>query len=339
MKILLTGVTGRQAKESKISKQKIYDTQLIYKILIELGHEVTWKQTRINENFDKYDLGIIALGPGASFNSGNLVNALWIIDKLPTILHFEDWKITSLLRSYQGCIDNPEKTILKKIKNGYFYNNAGDYKLVLKQLISNFEKILNLNQYNYKCIVPGFKWGNKSIIKQCLKTNNIVSFDLTPLVITKEFFKNKNVVLWDEEEKKRRSYFLASLNDHKSWVKKMKLTWSVITTEKGREFKTELDVFKQCKNYWGILAPEYDHSGSGWFRIRFIYSALSNSCIICSNKDAEQLGKYFYFNKEEFENFSDLELKEHSSHQKEVIESYMTSYDELKETFIDILKI
>ena len=338
MKILLTGVTGRQAKESRISKQKIYDTKLIYKVLIDLGHEVTWKQTSIMEKWDLYDLAIVALGPAASFNSGNLVNALWVIDKLPTILHFEDWKITGLLKSYQGCVDNPEKSLLKEIKGGSFYNDARRYKQFLPQLVLNFEKVLNLDKSNYRCIIPGFKWGDKGIIKKHLKTNNVIPFDLTSLVITDEYFKKANT-LWEEEERKERKYFLASLGDHSSWFRRMNFSWPVITTEKGKGFKTELEVYREGKKYWGILAPEYDHSGSGWFRIRFVYSALGDSCIVCSNKDAEQLGFYFYFNKDEFENESDLKLKRRAAEQKAVIRSYTTTYDELKETFTKILKI
>jgi len=333
MRILLTGVTGRQTKDSRISKQKIYDTKLIYEILCDLGHEITWRQTRIDEDWSKYDLAIVALGPAASFNSGNLLNSLWIINKLPTILHFEDWKISGLLKTYKGCAENPEPTLLKTLKDGhYFYANAGDYKDHLNELVSNFQRVLNLDKYNHTCIVPGFKWGDKAIVRGCLNSNNIISFDLTPKVITNAF---RSKPLFESEKKKE--YFLASLGNHDSWIKKKKLTWPVYATYRDGDVDTELGVFRKGEEYWGILAPEYDHSGSGWFRIRFIYSALGNSCMVCSDRDAEQLGAHFYFNREEFENMSNEQLKQRAEQQRETIKSYETTYDELKETFVKII--
>jgi hypothetical protein len=43
-------------------------------------------------------------------------------------------------------------------------------------------------------------------------------------------------------------------------------------------------------NIGEYFVPEYPHSGSGWFRIRYIYAALQKSIIITSYNDLKALG-------------------------------------------------
>lgn len=36
---------------------------------------------------------------------------------------------------------------------------------------------------------------------------------------------------------------------------------------------------------WGVLSPPYPHAGSGWFRVRFIFAAMTRSVLLCHPKE------------------------------------------------------
>jgi len=335
MKVLFTGSTAKQVDDlawSRARVKRIDDSTIVCESLRKQGYEVDRRKIKWGDDLSQYDMAIVGVGCFGSNNySGDIFNSLYALDQVKNVVVFyEDWKITSNMSSFLGMLKQGilEKAIEKKWSNGnHFYGGVDseffDIEVARKVLI-------NLSKGHYDALIPAFDWGDKQIVRDIIKSKNIYNIDLTPYVLD-----NWNIDLRPKRQEKKKGYMLASLVDHSRWVKKFGFGWK--TTYYGAKsikdsikLATETDVYDECGKYWGVLCPEYPHAGSGWFRIRYIYSALQRSILFMPYKDLKALGLEYKW----LENLSEDELREYANEQRKAILKH--SFD--KETFDNKIK-
>ena len=295
MKILFSGATAKQTDDMAFKRaqvKRIDDSTIICESLRKSGHEVIRKTIQHGEDLSSYDIGIIGVGALGSSNYGNIFSALYAIANLKKVIVFhEDWKIKDTIKSFSQALEKKEIEghINKKWSDGkHFYSNIND-KVNVDEIYSTIRKILN-GEYN--ALIPAFEWGNKQIVADILKTpiEKIHSIDLTPYSLKAFGIEEKEMDVRLREKK----YMLASLVDHSSWVKRQKFEHQVdyygCKKLKSPKLDDEKHVYETMNKYWGILCPVYPHAGSGWFRVRYIYSALNRNILIMDKKDADALG-------------------------------------------------
>jgi hypothetical protein len=316
MNILFTGSTGRQTKETISSRalDRINDPSIIRGSLRKLGHVVTCRSVTHGEDLTEFDLVIVGLGQFGSMNySGEIMNALYAIGAAPKVLVLhEDWKIESTMGGLLKARGQIAQMAQKVWSNGSRFYGGTDHAKFDPEVIEHV--VGEVLAGAYPCMVPAFDWGDKSILHRVLGTNNVFNMDLTPYVLDGYGITAQNT------STKSRTHMLASLGDFRSWVKRNKLTWPVsyfgCTAIPGSvKLDSELDVFNECGKHWSILCPEYGTAGSGWFRIRYIYSALQGCTIHGSDKDLLALGIEPRFAEE----LSDLELQNYADEQRTAI--------------------
>lgn len=323
MRILFTGSTSKQTDDNAWKRarvKRIDDSSIICNSLRKQGYIVDRKKIKWGDDLSQYDMAIVGVGCFGSNNySGDIFNSLYALHKIPnSLVFYEDWKIDANMKSFSGMLKSGalEKSVSKKWNNGsYFYGGVDNPNFdinIAKQVIQN------LNNGFYDALIPAFDWGNKDIVRKIIKSKNIYNVDLSPYVV-----ENWNLDLRPEPKDKMKAYMLASLVDHRRWVKKMQLTWPVVyygakSIKDSIKLETETDVYNECGKYRVILCPEYPHSGSGWFRIRYIYAALQRSIILTSLNDLQALGVPY----KNIERLSDKELNEYAAMQREAIFSY-----------------
>ena len=320
MKILFTGSTAKQTDDNAWKRarvKRIDDSSIICNSLRKQGYIVDRKKIQWGEDLSEYDIAIVGVGCFGSNNySGDIFNSLYALHKIPnSLVFYEDWKIESNMKSFKGMLKSGvlEKSIAKKWSNGkHFYGGVDnpDFDVDIAK-----EIIQKLSNGFYDALIPAFDWGNKDIVRKIIKSKNIYNLDLSPYVL-----ENWNVNLRPEPQEKKKAYMLASLVDHRRWVKKMGLTWPVVyygakSIKDSIKLDTETDVYNECGKYRVILCPEYPHSGSGWFRIRYVYSALQKSIILTSLNDLKALGLPY----KHIESLSDNELDEYALQQRQAI--------------------
>jgi len=327
-KILFTGSTSKQTDDNAWKRarvKRIDDSSIICNSLRKQGYIVERRKIKWGDDLSQYDMAIVGVGCFGSNNySGDIFNSLYALHKIPNALVFyEDWKIDSNMKSFSGMLKSGalEKSVSKKWSNGdYFYGGVDNPNFdinIAKKVIQN------LNDGFYDALIPAFDWGNKDIVRKIIKSKNIYNIDLSPYVV-----ENWNLDLRPETQEKKKAYMLASLVDHRRWVKKMQLTWPVVyygakSIKDSIKLETETDVYNECGKYRVILCPEYPHSGSGWFRIRYIYAALHRSIILTSLNDLKALGITY----KSIERLSDKELDEYAAMQRKAIFSYSWNKD------------
>lgn len=330
MKILFTGSTSRQTKDevSKRALDRINDSSIIVNSLRKQGHTVDRRAVEWGDDLSSYDLAIVGIGQFGSLNyAGSIFKSIWPLVSVKKVLVFhEDWKIDGTIKSFTKALE-PEtyqKMLDKRFADGkVFYNgtdhpmfNAEQCKAAMKRLIDG----------EFPALIPAFDWGNKQLVRDIIKSKDIYNIDLTPYVLEHYGIDPNFTQVYPEKQKR---HMLASLVDHSAWVKRNKFTWPVDyygakSMEGAQQLESEKHVFEKGGEYWGNLCPAYPHAGSGWFRIRYIYSAINRSVLIASEKDFEALD----IPKQNIENMNDSELKSYADFQAEQILKWMWTCDQ-----------
>jgi len=331
MKILFTGCTAKQVDDEAYKRarvKRIDDSSIICNSLRKQGYDVDRRTVKWGDDLSEYGLAIVGVGQFGSNNySGEIFNALYALKEVKNVIVFhEDWKIDGTMKSWAKMLEQEvfDKSISKKWSDGrYFYGGVDNPAFNPEEAREVIRKVAEGEFEN--ALIPAFDWGDKEKVRDIIKVKNIYNIDLTPYVLD-----NWNIKLEVEPQVKEKKHMLASLVDHRPWVRRNKLKWPVDyfgakSIKEASQLATETDVFEACGKYWGILCPEYPHAGSGWFRIRWIYAAIQKSVLLSSPKDLEALG----LPQKNIEMLSDIQLEEYAKLQSDVVLSYMWT----KETF------
>lgn len=342
MKILFTGCTSKQTDDDahlRAHVKRIDDSTIICESLKKQGFSIDRKRVRWGDDLSEYSLAIVGIGAfGSSNYSKRIFGALYAISKVDRVLIFhEDWKITETMSTFTKALDDSffEKAKTKKWSNGQYFYDDVDHPDFDPDLLKKIIK--NIVEGKYDALIPAFDWGNKQLVRNIIKSKNIYNVDLTPYVLQKW-----NIPLVVDQKPKEKKHMLASLVDHRSWVKKNKLKWNVDyygakTIENAIKLETEFDVFEKCGEYWSILCPEYPHAGSGWFRIRWVYAAIHKSILLSSPKDLEALGlkKLRHFKIEELD---DKSLTYYANEQAKAVLSHMWTVEQFDKKIYEIIE-
>jgi hypothetical protein len=331
MKILFTGSTGRQTKDEMSGRalDRINDSSIIVNSLRKQGHTVDRKSVEWGDDLSSYDLAIVGIGQFGSLNySGAIFKSMWPLAAAKKVLVFhEDWKIGGTVNSFTKALEQEtyQKMLDKRFADGkVFYGGTDNPLFDAEQCKAVMQKLVN---GEFPALIPAFDWGNKQLVRDIIKSKDIYNVDLTPYVLEHYGIDPNTTQIYPEKQKK---HMLASLVDHTAWVKRNKFSWSVDffgakSMKDSSQLESERDVFDKCAEYWSILCPEYPHSGSGWFRIRYIYSAINKSILIASKNDLDALE----IPKLDIEQMDDITLRDYSQLQSDQILKWMWT----KETF------
>jgi hypothetical protein len=325
MKILFTGCTAKQVDDEAYKRarvKRIDDSSIICNSLRKQGYAVDRRPVKWGEDLSEYGLAIVGVGQFGSNNySGEIFNVLYALKEVKNVIIFhEDWKIDGTMKSWTSMLNQEtfDKSIAKKWSDGrHFYGGVDNPNFNPTEAIEVIRKVVDGEFKN--ALIPAFDWGDKQKVKDIIKSENIFNIDLTPYVLDMW-----NIKLEVEPHVKEKKHMLASLVDHRPWVRRNKLKWPVDyfgakSIKEASQLATETDVFEACGKYWGILCPEYPHAGSGWFRIRWVYAAIQKSVLLSSPKDTEALGLPVV----NVESLSDSELANYAKLQSDTVLSFM----------------
>ena len=329
MKILLTGSNSRQCGLARLNSKRIFDALNLSQMLSTFA-DVDFNDVSNIVDFSKYDAIIVGVGTIGSPTYPYLMNALYSIGKSDKcILYLEDWKcpkfikkdFASLLsKGYEAFI---EKTYNKAWSGGAKFYKFTDGTLDPKMMWRGIEKIVN-DLSSFKFIIPAFNWGDKSIVSNILGVNveDILHFDQTPYLIEKH-----NIQDVPYKHGRLKKFLYCGLSNQDTWLKKqgIKDITDCFGHSPYEKLDTEDDVNAKHSEYLGIAIPEYYHSGSGWFRMRYIYSAMAKNICYASANDAKALGIKTL---QSFDGIADDELEAIAIDTYNAIKKYIPSKEE-----------
>ncbi len=330
MKILLTGSNSRQCGTAKVTSKRIFDAWNLCQMMKTFA-DVDFMPVSKETDFSKYDIVVSGFGGLGSFTSTDVLKALYAIGKAakPVVL-LEDWRCpkaiaTGLKSTYaKGYASFLEKDFNKSLSDGSkFYNGVEDGSIEPEVVWQGIEKII-AHPEDIKFLIPAFSWGDKGIVAKIVgtKPENILYFDQTPYVMEQQ---NMQDVPYDSSRMKKFVY--CGLTNQDSWLKKrgIKDCTDCFGHKPYEKLPDEAAVNHKHSEYLGVVVPEYYHSGSGWFRVRYIYGAMAKNVFMISENDAGALGVPIL---KGFNNYSDSEIEAAAMETYEAVKKYIPTKEQ-----------
>ena len=247
MKILLTGVTGIQAKG--VNRLGIFSNlDSIQKCLQEAGYNVERREVQIGEDLDKYDKIITSIYSSSSISSVNYLRVMDLLWKRPdTVCMVDDWQTRGIFREFESFVKDPSKLFREYNMNKFKDSDKVDRDAILIKMAS----------FNHKILTPLLGIGD--INELGLPTNLIIRIEPSPYF---EGYKFNKVNSSD----KACNWVCACLEDKSSWLKRQGFSWKVLeygNRNKGQERVTEEVLTQIYANNWGIISPAHNVNKSG----------------------------------------------------------------------------
>lgn len=303
MRALVTGVTRAQANAvtQKSRFQMLHGAAPLVRGLAHLGYEVDHRKVELGESLHDYDLAVVFTAPWNSWPANKCgLGALYAIGRLkqcgiPTLIYMEDWRYKDLWRSVKRFTDHPEDFLKRTPDGGYFFSDDPE---VIKRAIPFLEQTLHDLRAEWQPgwwgIFSKYAWGDLAVCKPDVPWlfNRLGYLEYSAHAF--ETMHPGHERLAEAISEKEERWLLATIADHESWLKKLGNTWPVqpFGLRRGETVRldTEADVALEVARSAGALAPKYHHAGSGWFRVRWINSALGRTVLVGDHKDAVALG-------------------------------------------------
>lgn len=272
------------------------------------GEEVTWRATKVGDELPEItDAVIVSMLLPRSLNSPYALGAIWTISEalrrqIPLVLYMADWAFYKAAGEYRSIVKAGNSYFSKEIGGSPQYRESpemiakhgGELMQICRQYTLHESHLWKVAQIS----VPKYThWGNMDILQNQLPgANPIHAYDPTPLFMRNTLGLEK----WPELEppyiREKRWMFPSLLTSH-PWVDKQGLHWPVDRFgPKGHQVVTEREILPLYRERMGAIAPPYYTVGSGWWRSRWLHSALAGSVLLCDSTDAIQVG-------EEYRNF------------------------------------
>lgn len=348
MKILFTGYTTLQItppdkRNGGIKKLDV--PAAIVQAMIDNGHTVDWRQTRVGEDLQTggYDLIWLNIASPASVNSSRgALGALWTVNSgLPMIGFLDDWQYRQNLRAHKLLVTDPKARL-------YATLGKGDKKTPLHggETFDVIERWENELVYGSQCmlgdrwkqgmvpVAPLYMWGDPSIVAKRVSKDTWLPpvFGIDPSFITKPFLEEAWARISKLTSPRQRMWQLGAIAKHHSWLEKIVADggnhWPASqfghAGSGGERLPSETDVIARYATGWGVLSPPYPQNGSGWFRSRFIYAAFTGSVLWCEKGEADALGAPYRYPMQWIEQMSDDHLATLATEQREALWPHLT---------------
>lgn len=324
MRIYATGMNPADANALKrLPRVAIFQAFVeMMNVMKERDHKLTWKETKVGDDLPHdTDAVIVSVLLPRSLNCPYALGAMWAIKEalrkeIPLVLYLTDWQFFRA-RSEFRSIAKAGMPYFSKLIGG-----ALQYKEDPQMIKRHGEDLLSVcRQYDdpnsqlwqrAQVLVPKYtNWGDMRIIKGYLPgANPVLPMDPSPLFV--KYLTgggNKEITVPHMSDRKQR-WLLPSLLTDNTWLDKQKLQWPVERYgPKGSPVvANEREVQKLYVEGTGALCPPYPTEGSGWWRSRWIHSALAGSVLLAGSADQLEVGEEYIHTAREYESMTATKL-------------------------------
>lgn len=267
MRILFTGMSGRQVSEKEFAKDYTPTERFIIAGLRRLGHDVTvsWHATGTPDLKDRYDLAFVGLvGYNQISAMGRRYGALWAMSQLPHVAYVGDWQVETLCRALR----RPEESLWAAMER----DEDGVNAITSRPIHAVAERM----KKPPKILLPLHPWGDKETFRlHCPKVGEIFEWDPSPLQVETLDFDEQLGTLTGRVKK----WFCTSLSPVDKFLKTLGTRWPVegYWDKKRHTYIKESDILEtHLREYGGVISPGRFGVGNdipGWWRARNMHYA------------------------------------------------------------------
>lgn len=286
------------------------------KVVEEDGHNLTWRATKVGDEIpSNTDVILVSSMLPRSLNCPYALGAIYamsvaIRENIPLVLYLTDWAFFRAASEFKSIAKAGPSYFFKEIGGSPQYNESPsallEHGVEMIELCEEYAFPGSTFWEQAQVLVPRYtNWGNLQRVKDFIPTEKpIHTFDPTPVFL--DYLNNGLLVSIEPMKVRKQQWILPSLLKDDRFVQDQNLRLPVTRFgPKGFEvLDTERDIQNAYRWSMGAICPPYPHEGSGWWRSRWIHSALAQSILLCGPKDALAAGPEYAFNGAYYESLS-----------------------------------
>ena len=313
MRILVTGCSQQQCGSgTKQGYQPVIEMHV--QALRDLGHEVTQRPVVIDDDEAlTHDVLIVGQVPCLSVAGHHVYPALNLLERAEAkgnrvILNVDDWQFPrihdNLMTVARGTHRITRESVFKG-RPGYDWITSPEGQRALDHHLERM-----LTRPWPPVMYPAFAWGDHKLLAGHLPAER--SYFLDPTSYTRSYHTNEPS-LTDGERHRR--WVLGVLSDQSAWLKTLgPMTWDLHLAgrpKEGAPAMQEADLVRLYADSWGVLSPLYKKvAGSGWWRNRFVYAAITRSVLLADTEEVKNLGAPYLADVRDVEACTTSQLRE-----------------------------
>jgi len=303
------------------------------KALLAGGAEVHHRRVEPDVDLTDYDVALIGLVPPNSIAARYMYTAFDVIYRAKAagcglLFYVDDWRFNAVPRGTKVVANNPTK----RLKESTVFEKLWRREWGLGDGWPRVVKVLEtMRDHPWPTtLVPAFTWGVDEIMPSLPTQRRVI---LDPSNFAREYDIPRVHPL-----DRRKAWVLGTFSDQREWQTSQGLTWPAdyIGTRRSkadRQLK-EPELVKLYGEAWGVLAAPYDHSGSGWWRNRFVYSAAAGAVMLSDKRETQGLPD-FYRPAHEIEAMGANELAAFGDWQKYLMEKSYEPAEQVTERLLE----
>lgn len=316
-RFLVTGTTPIQVGSERTALQIVTSTRAVVAALDALGFNVDWRAVTPGEDLEAYAGCLVYLQKSNSIASRYFYGALWTMLKRPdAIIGMDDWQTHTVHAGFKTFARSYERAFRLFDRTG-----EAEFEAHKDELFAGVKRYADELPWPHPVIVPVFEGGDVSRLR--IPSNDVVPIDPTAFAPRYPY----------EATERERAWVQASL-----LVKPppADVEWPVSffgnagtgyggvgrsTVREPQERIPEPELMRVYCRHWGVLSPAHDHSGSGWWRVRYLMAADAGCVLSASRDEARVLGEAYEVAADVryVESLNDLALENLALAQKEAL--------------------
>ena len=345
--VLITGCTAAQVGRTKPGGIANVCTfpHILVEALLRAGYEVENRIVCPGESLARYDFVVVFMTSLNKLGTTYAYGALWALhNRRDAIISFDDWQIPQTIKSFEIALgdkftyynwDNIVSTSRKY--RGIAYERRKQIDGVVKYLS---KCIKNNKGWRYRSIVPAFTWGDDKLFGIPMGTEarpfKITRIDPSALVtVPKDSLKRIS------DNKRSKVWVLASLANYSKWVEQQDFNWPVEQfghLKSGHAKLPESEIIQMYCYKWGVIAPKYAVSGSGWWRNRVNYAAMTGCILYVDPVEQRSMPEAYHLTQRMVEGLSTKQLTELANSQRNAYVRNTWSKEQLLDELSGIFK-
>jgi len=313
MRILVTGCSQQQCGSgTKQGYQPVIEMHV--QALRDLGHEVTQRPVVIDDDEAlTHDVLIVGQVPCLSVAGHHVYPALNLLERAEAkgkrvILNVDDWQFPRIHDNLMTVARGPHRITRESVfkgRPGYDWITSPEGQRTLDRYLERM-----LTRPWPPVMYPAFAWGDHKLLAGHLPAER--SYFLDPTSYTRSYHTNEPP-LTDGERHRR--WVLGVLSDQSAWLKTLgPMTWDLHLAgrpKEGAPAMQEADLVRLYADSWGVLSPLYKKvAGSGWWRNRFVYAAITRSVLLADPEEVRRLGAPYLVDVRDVESLTAGELRD-----------------------------
>lgn len=347
MRVLITGCTAMQINSPRGNALGVASIpKILNQALLDLGHTVEWRPVAPGETLNEFDRVFVFLTSPNKLGTTYAYGAWWALSRrADAVVSFDDWQLMQVAPNF--------KTSHKRHEYYFWENVVATCRKHHKELVADtprgkrwraaIDKLVTTyatKPWPHRVLLPLFAWGDPLRFNLPLKdgVDQISTWDPSPYYVTPGF---------KEYKQRERSWVLASLFSHTTWLKKQDLRWPIKHfghKASGNPIITEAEVVQQYAKASGVLSPAYPHRGGGWWRVRVLHALDTRSLLYLDDAEAGQLvdkdgiRSSWFTGLHKAEIGSRLIRETYLDGQEEVLGNYIASKDTMLNSIKEVLR-